>query len=311
MALTLIEGNKYSRTELAGYVIDLLGKSSEILTHLPFQSILGNSLTYDMITTRSSAGFYQVGGTWTESTHVMTQDTAALSILGGDADVDNFIATTRSNILDVQGEVLKDKIKAVNEKYLDTFYYGTGTTPEFKGMQGLLTSTVYNTVQAASDANGAAASTAVLQQTIDLVHGYKPTHLAMAKSQRRLLQTYVDSVGSAFPTQRDQYGKMQEYFRGLIIIPDDHITITESTTSAGAYSDSTSDDQTTIWVLTFDTKACCGIQGQNGVETIPIGDLETKDAKRWRIRWYCGLKYEDLRSCAKYCGILSASAWTA
>ena len=312
MALTLLEGNKYSRTELAGYVIDLLAKDSEILMHLPFVSIMGNSLTYDMITTRSGAGFYSVGGTWTESTQVMTQDTATLSILGGDADVDNFVASTRSNILDVQGEVLKDKIKAVREKYLDTFYYGSGTTPEFKGMQGLISSTTYNTVVSNSSAvDGAAASTAKLQQAIDLVTGYKPTHLAMSKTMRRLLQTYIDSVGSSFPTQRDQYGKMQEYFRGLIIIPDDHITITESTTAAGVYSTSTDDDQTTLWILTFDSKACCGIQGKNGIETIPLGDLETKDAKRWRIRWYCGAKFEDLRSCAKYCGILSGSAWTA
>ncbi len=35
MALTLTEGNKYSTTELAGYVIDRLAKPSPILEKLP------------------------------------------------------------------------------------------------------------------------------------------------------------------------------------------------------------------------------------------------------------------------------------
>lgn len=301
MALTLTEGNKYSRTELAGYVIDLLSKQSQVLENLPFIEILGNSWTYDMVTTRSGAKFYSVGQTWEEDTLVLTQDTAALTILGGDADVDNFLRATRSNILDLRGEVIMDKVRAVKEKYLDTFYYGSGTAPEFKGLQKLLTSTSYNTVHAGSS-TGSVLKMDKLQQAIDLIHGYDPAHIIMSKEIRRYINIYLNSIGDKFTAVRNEFGKMIEYYRGIPIIIDEHILNTE-TASSGAYLAKTGGGNTTIYVAAWDAKAICGIQGPNQVETIPLGDLETKDAQRYRIRWYCGMKFEDLRSAAKVDGV--------
>ena len=313
MALTLTEGNKYSTTELDRKVIDLLTKDSEVLSNLPFEEILGNSLTYDMITTRSGAGFYDVGDTWVESTPVITQDTVVLKRLGGDADVDNFILKTRSNKIDVKGQVLADKVLAVKEAFLDNFWYGTFIDAKgFEGMHELLTSTTYNTKQSATaNGDGAAGSSYSLQEAIDLIHEYKPTHMFMTKLMRRRINVYLDSIGEKFTTVRDNYGKLIEYFRGIQIEVDEHLLDTESTTDAGAFESYGDDDQATIFVISFASQACCGVQGPDSIETIPIGDLETKDAQRWRVRWYCGLKFEHLRSCSKYCGILTGSSWAA
>ena len=311
MALTIIEGNKYSTTELAGYVIDRLAKPSPIMMKLPFVEVLGNSFTYNTVTTRSGAAFYGVGDTWTESTPTITQATAALTILGGDADVDNFLKATRSNKLDLQGEVMADKIKAVRETFLDSFYYGDDSSnpKQFDGLQVLLSSTTYNTVHAGTG-TGSVLSIVKLQQAIDLITGWDPTHLVMTKTMRRYINVYLDSIGDKFTTVRNEYGKMIEYFRGMEIVTDDQLLNTE-TAASGAYSAATGGANTSIFILSFDAKACCGIQGPNGVETILIGDLETKDAQRHRIRWYCGLKLEDLRSCAKVDGITAAGTVTA
>jgi hypothetical protein len=311
MALTLTEGNKYSITNIKGYVIDRLGKDSEILAHLPFEEILGNSLTYDTVTTRSGAAFYEVGDTWTESTPSLTQATAVLRILGGDADVDNFLLKTRSNHIDLKGTVLEDKIKAVREKYLDTFYYGSNSSnaKEFDGMHTLMTSTTYNTVHAGSG-TGTALSIAKLQQAIDLITGWKPTHIAMSKALRRGINVYLDSIGDKFVTTRDDYGHMIEHFRGLKVIVDDHIVDVE-TAASGAYSASSGGANTSLFIFSFAPKAACGIHSGDQVMTEPLGSLETKDATRWRIKWYCGLKLEDLRSCSKVDGIVSAGTVTA
>ena len=313
MALTLTEGNKYSRTELQAAVIDRLVKDSRVLELLPFETILGNSLTYNTITTDSSAAFRAVGGTWTENTPSLTQATASLSILGGDADVDNFLLKTRSNITDLKGTVIGNKVKAVQNAYIDKFFYGynTGDPNEFDGLQYLISNTTYNTIQSATDANGAAMTVAKLRQMIDLITGWKPTVLVMPKTAKRLLSTYLDSVGSAFPRSANEFGKMAESFDGIEIVVDDHMTITESTTSAGIYSDSTSDDQFSVFALAFDPMAVCGIHSGDGVQIEPLGNLETKDAQRWRIKWYCGLMFQDLRSSSKYIGCLSGSAVTA
>jgi hypothetical protein len=303
MALTLSEGNKYSATTLAGYVIDRLAKSDPILQVLPFVDIPGNSLTYNTITTRSpSANFYNVGDTWVEGTPTITQATATLTILGGDADIDNFLKATRSNILDLRGEILNDKIKSVKEKFLDSFYYGSGTAPEFTGLQGLLTSSTYNTVSLGSSTTGAVLSIVKLQSAIDLIaNDWQPSMMVMTKTMRRYINVYLDSIGDKFTEVRDNFGKMIEYFRGIQLVTSDHIANVESI-SGGVYSASTGGACSSIFILTFDPKAVCGLQSPAGIQTVQLGDLETKDAERVRIRWYCGLKLEDLRSCAKVDG---------
>ncbi len=302
MALTLTEGNKYSRTELQRGFIDRLVIESGLLQRLPFKEIIGNSLTYNTTTTRSGAAFYEVGDTWVESTPVVTQATAVLRILGGDADVDNFVATTRSNINDVKAEVLSDKAMAVQETFLDNFYYGSNSDngKEFDGLQTLIASTTYNTVHAGSG-SGSVLSIAKLQKAIDLVLGM-PDVLIMNKEMRRGINVFLDSIGQKFTTTRDQFGVMIDNFRGIPIIIDENITSVESA-SSGAYSAQTGGANTTIFLLKFGPTFCTGLQGPNGVEVIPLGDLETKDATRTRVRWYCGLMFQDLRSCAKVDGI--------
>lgn len=310
MALTLSEGNKYSLNTLAGYVIDLFAKGEDVMEKLPFVEVIGNAYQYNMKATRSTAKFYAVGDTWDEDTLTITPATANLVILGGDADIDNFLKATRSNIIDLKGEVLQDKVLATREKFLDTFFYGNDSSnvKEFDGLQVLISSTTYNTVHAGSS-TGTALSMAKLQEAIDLVTS-PISSLLMSKKMRRLINTYLDTVGDKFITERDQFGKMIEYYRGLPISINDHITDTE-TASSGAYAAATGGANTTIFIVRYDSKAVCGLQGPNQIETVPLGNLETKDAERYRIRWYCGLKFEDLRSSAKVDGIATGSAVTA
>jgi len=304
MALTLTEGSKYSTTELDRRVIDRLVKDSRVLQLLPFEELMGNSLTYNTITTDAGAGFYPVNGTWTESTPTLTQATVTLKILGGDADIDNFLLATRSNKMDLKGTILENKIKAVQYAFMDKFFYGSATSDpnEFTGLQGLISSTTYNTVSAGST-TGTLLSMTKLRQAIDLIpNAWSPTHIAMSKQLRRYITVYLDSLGASFPTGRNDWGKMVQYYDGLEIIVDDHILDTE-TAASGVYTAKTGGGNTTIFILSFAPQACSGVQGQGGIKTVPLGDLETKDASRYRIKWYCGLKFEDIRSCAKVDGI--------
>ena len=306
MALTLAQGNMYSTTELSRVVTDILTKDSEILQRLQFEELLGNSLTYDLVATRSGAAFYAVNDTWVESTVVLSQDTVTLKILGGDADIDEFLLRTRSNKMDLKGTVLEDKSLAVQEKFMDTFYYGNVTTnsKEFNGLHKLINSTVYNTVHAGAG-TGSDLSLMKVRQACDLVTGFKPACIVMSKAMRRGISVYLDTIGEKFGTTgRDEVGRHWETYNNLPIIVDDHITNTELA-SGGAWCTGTGSD-TSIFILTFAPKAICGVQGSNRVEVEPLGKLETKDATRYRIKWYCGLKFENLRSCAKVDGITAA-----
>ena len=311
MALTLTEGELYTTTHMYRTLIDRLVKESKILEKLPFVSILGNSLTYDTVTTRSDAAFYAVSDTWVESTPSLTQATVALKKLGGDAQVDNFILDTRADQIDIKGAVLDDKVKAVQEAFLDQFYYGTDIDAKgFAGLQSLISSTTYNTVHAGAT-TGTALSIDKLRTAIDLITGFKAQAIVMGKEIRRKLSVYLDSVGDKFPMLSDHiFGGFLPAFDGIPIIVDDHILNTEVAAS-GAYSAPTGGGNTTIFVLTFGEQGACGVQGKNGIQMEPLGNMETKDAQAWRIKWYCGLMFKNLRSCAKVDGIVSAGTVTA
>ena len=106
MALTLAEASKLSNDMLLQGVVETIVKDSPVLQQLPFVEIAGNGLTYNQEKTLPSIDFYDVGDTWVESTPTFEQITANLKIMGGDADVDNFLKSTRSNIQDLEAAVM-------------------------------------------------------------------------------------------------------------------------------------------------------------------------------------------------------------
>ncbi len=100
MALTLAESAKLSTDMLQRGVIETIIEESPILERLPFITVEGNSFKYNQENTLPAASFFAVNAVWTEGTATFTQKTANLSILGGDADVDNFIQRTRGSVQD-------------------------------------------------------------------------------------------------------------------------------------------------------------------------------------------------------------------
>jgi hypothetical protein len=111
MALTLTEAAKLSNDVLLKGVIETIVKDSPILQRIPFIEIVGNGLTYNRENALPTVAFYDPSDTWTESTPTFTQLTATLKILGGDADVDNFLKATRSNLQDLQALSLSSRPK--------------------------------------------------------------------------------------------------------------------------------------------------------------------------------------------------------
>src|SRR5256712_9491015 len=121
MAMTLAEAAKLSNDVLLTGVVETIIKDSPVLQRLPFIEIAGNGLTYNRENAAPAAAFFDVGDTWTESTPTFTQLTVSLKIMGGDADIDNFLLATRSNLQDLQAAVVQLKAKAVRQLFEQTF----------------------------------------------------------------------------------------------------------------------------------------------------------------------------------------------
>ncbi len=113
MALTLTEAAKLSNDVVLAGVIETIVKDSPILQRLPFIELVGNALTYNRENAAAGANWFAVGDTWTEATPTFTQATAALKIVGGDADVDNFLQATYADPNDIEAEVIGSRAKAV------------------------------------------------------------------------------------------------------------------------------------------------------------------------------------------------------
>jgi hypothetical protein len=322
MAMTLVEATKYSNDVLQRGVVELLVKDDPILERLPFKDIKGNGLTYNEETTLSGAQFFNVGDTWVESTSVVTSKTANTTILGGDADVDNFLKATRSNEQDLMSEQIAAKTKAMKRAFLDAFFYGYltgGNTKDFDGLHYLIRRTTDGSNNAVAVATSSGTSKLLLlnrvEYALDLIKGDKADLIVMSKQMRRNINKYLNGVGGITKTDV-QGGSVQTLF-DIPVVVSDHIRDNESAdlqygTDEGstavyghnyADGDGTDDDgASTIFCLRFAPEAVSGIQSMP-LTVEKLGNLETKDAQRVRIKWYPGLMFQKLVSSSKVTGI--------
>ena len=279
MALTLAEAAKLSNDVVLQGVIETIVKDSPLLQRLPFIDITGNAITYNRETTQPSAAFFQVGDTWTESTPTFTQLTTSLVILGGDADVDRYIATTRNNVQDIEAAVLELKAKAVRYKFEETFVTGDAAV-DLKSFDGVAKQvTAGQTITAA--ANGTQLTLSLLDQLVDLVKPGRPDLLLMSKRSRRALTQLVRASGAFMETRQNDFGMFQEYYAGIPIGVSDFLPDTET--------QGTATNASSIYALQFGEGRVTGLQGAGGLQVERVGTLETKDATRWRVKWYCNI----------------------
>jgi HK97 family phage major capsid protein len=274
MALTLTEAAKLSNDIVLQGVIETIVKESPLLQRLPFIDVNGNAITYNRENAQPTAAWLAVGDTWTESTPTFTQLTKSLTILGGDADVDNYIATTRSNVQDIETAVLELKAKAVRYEFEDKFLNGTGASNQPSGLVNEVTAP--QTITAA--ANGTQLTFQLLDQLIDLVKPGQPDLLLMSRRTRRALNQLVRASGAFLETRQNEFGAFQELYAGIPIGVTDFQSDAETQGSASNAS--------SVWALQLGEGRIVGMQGAGGLHVERVGALETKDATRWRVKWY-------------------------
>jgi len=290
MALTLAEAAKLSNDILLQGIVETIVKESPVLQNLPFIEITGNGLTYNRENALPGVEFYDVGDTWTESTPTFTQITADLKIMGGDADVDNFLKATRSNLQDLEASVVELKAKALRGKFEETFIYGNSTLnpKQFNGLRALIDTDSTSPQLIAMGASGGSLTLDKLDELIDAIKGSKPDMLLMSRRSRRKLNALVRGSGGLIENNRDAWGNFMQFWNGIPIgvnnyILDTHVVENslESATTGGNCS--------TVYAVQFGEGALCGLTGPGQMSVEPIGALETKDASRTRIKWYVSL----------------------
>jgi len=146
MSITLAETSKLSTDILLKGIIETIVKDSPILEKLPFIQITGNSLKYNREKTLPTAAWYApVTGTWAASPPTFEQCSASFCVLGVDADVDNFLKATRSNVQDLEAACIELAAKAVRQEFENVFLNGdTGSDAnQFDGLYRTLKGTAW------------------------------------------------------------------------------------------------------------------------------------------------------------------------
>ena len=275
-------------------MIETVINDSPMLQRLPFIEIVGNGLTYNRENAAATAGFHSVGSAWTEDTPTFTQVTATLKILGGDADVDNYLARTRNNVQDLEAAVVALKAKAVQQKFDDTVINGdTGADADaFDGLDVL--AIAGQTVS--MGVNGAQLTLARLDETIDAVRGGKPGMLLMSRRTRRELTALSRGSGGILEQDRDEFGRMTQFYDGIPIGVNDYIS--------DAQTQGTQNDASTIYALQFGEGGIVGLSGPGGLTVERVGSLETKDATRVRVKWYVSVALFNELKLSRLVGII-------
>ncbi len=320
MALTLVQASKLSNDKLLVGVIEEIITDSMLLQKLPFIEIVGNGLTYNRELTLPNAEFYDVNEEWEESTPTFTQVTSVLKIVGGDADVDNFLKATRSNIQDLETEVVQSKAKAIRNIFEEKFIYGDATTrpKEFDGMAYLMqlltedvavpgdTNYTGQVLRAATAAASASLTLTMLDDLISMVKGGRPDGLIMNQTMRNAIQGLLRAVGQGgLESGRSEMGTWVQSYLGIPIIIDDWLLNTHDCTAGdcGEIAAFTGGDSTVIFAVRFGEKEMAGLQSPGGLTVEPLGSLEKKDGTRTRVKWYTSLALFGTKTCAAMIGV--------
>ena len=201
-------------------MIETIVTESMLLELLPFMEVTGTAVTYNREATMPAATFYDVGDTWTEATPTFTQVTATLKILGGDADVDNFLQATYADPNDIEAEVIASRAKSVAYMFNDTFFNGDSAV-DAKSFDGLTKAVpAAQTGRRGGERRGADARPDGPGDRPG--EAGRPDALLMSKRSRRKLSALRRASGNLLEVDRTDFGRRALFYDGIPIVVDDN-----------------------------------------------------------------------------------------
>lgn len=208
-----------------------------------------------------------------------------------------FLQATYTDQNDLEAEVIASRVKAIAHKFPDSFITGDVAvdTKSFDGIRKL--TPAGRTISMGT--NGGAVTLPKLDKLIDMIVPGKPGLLLMSKRTRRALKQVRRTSGAVIETSLNQFGQQVETYDGVPLIVDVFMPDNESL--------GTGTNLSSIYALRFGQGA--GLMGleHGGITVETIGELETKDATRTRLKWYTGLALFSELGIARLQGITALS----
>lgn len=295
MAVTFAQAANLVADPVRRGAIETAMQVSNVWDRLPWEPIQGNAYAYDKDRALPGTAFRTVNEGYIESTGIVNQDTENLVILGGDADVDQYIEKTMGSARGVlMADQVRMKLESAQATFVDAMFNGdVAANP--KGFDGLRKRVVgEQVIDSAAPAN-TAAFLSELDDLFSQVNGgpdvvYGPSNVIAR------LKTLGRTVGGADYVNSEITGKREFTWNGVPFIdPGAHW----SGRRILGYDTATGGDLFAVkFAQSWSDEGVMGITN-GGLNATFLGELQDKPAIRTRIDFYCGLVAQGGRSAAR------------
>lgn len=302
MAVTLAQAAVLETDPVRRGALETASRVSYVWDRLPFENITGNAYAYDKDKVLPGTAFRTVNEAYVESTGVINQDTEGLVILGGDADVDQFIEKTMQSSRGVlMADQVRMKLESAQSTYVDAMFNGDVSVNP-KGFDGLRKRLVGSQVV---DSTAAASSEGFLDD-LDTLFGQvtagSPDVVYAPRELIGRLKSLGRKVGGADYITSEITGRREFTWNGVAFVdPGEHW----SGRRILPFDAAGSDLYAVKFASSFNESGVLGITN-GGLQAYYLGELQEKPAIRTRIDFYTGLVVQGGSAAARLRGVTLA-----
>jgi HK97 family phage major capsid protein len=297
MPLLRAEAEKLSNNQLEAGVIEEIIEKDELFALLPFMQVVGKAYVYNRELTLSEGDFIDVNEDVPEGAATFDEVISRLARLAGDVDVDKFLADTMDDTNDQLATQIASKAKGLGRAFRRTVVNGDRTV-NAKAFDGVRVLTSVDQTLSAG-ANGGAVALASLDELLDAVPNGADA-IMMRKGTWRGVRALLRALGGndAVMIQLENFGKPVPSYNGVPVIVNDFLPVNEV--------QGTGNNTTSIYAMRLnEADGLHGIYGGRsaGIIVEDIGTVQSRDATRTRLKWYCGLALKSTKSLARLRGV--------
>ena len=304
---TLAEAAKLITNQVVQGVVEDIISVNPVFDVLPFDSYTGQAILVNRELALGTAGLYAVDAAITDkAAATFTQYTFTSTKIIGDAEIDGLVqAQSMSAGVDQVAVEISSKAKNVSRLFQQGMATGTGTSPQMNSLHSLCDSTQFTTASA-----GQALTFALLDELLDLVKA-KDGQVDFIMMPARTIRSFKVLLRALNGTPADWVvnlpgGRQTIGYEGIPIFKNEYLSVTETANGAAL----TGAALTSVYAGCFDDGSRkVGISGiypegtPAGVIVEPIGAMETKDTKIWRVKQYANFANFNRRGLARLTSI--------
>lgn len=298
MPLLRTEAEKLSTDYLEAGVIQEIIVRDYMFALLPFMQVNNRAYVYNREKTLPGADWLDPNDTVNEEAATFDEIVAKLRILAGDVDVDNFLRETMGDTNDQVAIQIAQKARGLAQMFHTCVAKGNSAVnaKQFDGLPTLVSAD--QTISAGTD--GAALTLSMLDELKHAIpHG--PDAFVMRAGTERALKQLMRAAGGTTPPMMQLPN-----FSGAPVLHHDGVPVLINDYLDGAEAQGTNDTTCSIYAIRFnEVDGLHGLFGgpNAGVRVEEVGTVQTKDAQRIRLKWYCGLALKSTKSLARIQGV--------